>query len=69
MWPWSRSRVEAEKARKQLAEAQRKAKATEERDKVIDKLIGQSMATSARLRREIARNGFSDLMQQAWGGR
>jgi hypothetical protein len=69
MWPWNRQRAEAEKARQEFIEAQRKAKAAEERRKAVDRLIGRSMATSARLRREVERNGFSDLLQQAWGAR
>lgn len=69
MWPWSRQRAEAEKARRQAEDAQSKAQAAEERRQAVDRLIGQSLLASARLRSEIARNGFSELMQQAWGSR
>ncbi len=69
MWPWNRQRAEAEKARREVAEARKRAKAADERRQAVERLIGRSMLTSARLRREIDRNGFSDLMQQAWGSR
>lgn len=57
-WPWSR-RAEVEL---QLAE-------TEKRRRVAEQLAEHSVKVSQALRREIEKNGFTELLQQAMGGR
>lgn len=58
-WPWRRGTHEAEQ---RLADAE---KATSG----IDDLVAYSREVNARLRQEVARNGFGELLQLAMGGR
>lgn len=55
MWPWRRRAAEAERG---LAEA-------EERKRGVDELVQQSRRVNTRLRQEIEKNGFTELMQAA----
>lgn len=55
MWPWQRRAVEAER---QLAEA-------EDRKRGVDELVKQSRHAAVRLRQEIDKNGFTELLQAA----
>ncbi|MCV7255705.1 hypothetical protein H7J86_26420 [Mycobacterium hackensackense] len=55
MWPWRRRVAEAEQ---QLAEAQ-------ERKRGVDELVNQSRRVTNRMRQEIEKNGFTDLLTQA----
>lgn len=57
-WPWAKRAEVLE----QLAE-------TEKRQKVAEQLAEHSIKVSQALRREIAKNGFTELLQQAMGGR
>lgn len=58
-WPWKRR---GEVLRRQVAE-------TEKRQKLAEQLAEHSVRVSAALRREIEKNGFTELLQQAMGGR
>lgn len=66
---WRRHRDEAEKARRELADAEKKARAAEERRKQVDRLVRRAATSSAQLHVEITQNRFSELMQEAWGRR
>lgn len=57
-WPWSKRAEVLE----QLAE-------TEKRQKVAEALAEHSVKVTQALRREIEKNGFTELLQQAMGGR
>ncbi len=55
MWPWRRRAAEAERG---LAEA-------EERKRGVDELVQQSRRVNTRLRQEIEKNGFTELLAAA----
>ncbi len=59
MWPWSR----------RVAEAQRQLAEAEERNRNAERLAQQSRKISAQLRHEVRKNGFTELLQHAMGGR
>lgn len=59
MWPWKRR---AEALRSQLKEA-------DQRRKDAEKLITHSRKVTARLRAEVQKNHFGELLQAAMGGR
>ncbi|QZT61223.1 DUF7620 family protein [Mycolicibacterium austroafricanum] len=69
MWPWSRQHRELEKARQGLEKAATEAVQAEERAKEVEKLARQSRAASARLRNEVALNGWTEKFQIAMGRR
>lgn len=68
-WPWQRQRYEVEQARRQAVDALGQRQETESRHSEVQQLIRESAKTGARLRRELATNGFTELMARAWGGR
>lgn len=57
-WPWRR-----------VAEDERRLAETEERRKAAEQLVQKSRQITAELRREVRRNHFTELLQEAWGGR
>lgn len=61
MWrrPWRRG----------TAEAERRRDVADEATKGIGELVEHSRAIDARLRAEVARNGFGELLQIAMSGR
>lgn len=59
IWPWRGNVVAA-----QLKEAE-----AEQRGVAADRLVEQSQRSAGALRRELAKNGWTDLLQQAMGGR
>lgn len=59
MWPWQRRMAEAQQ---QLAEA-------EERARLSKRLAQKSRTITAELRREVDKNGFTELLQKSMGGR
>lgn len=69
MWPRRRHQLAVEKVQKEIEVATAAKKAAERRRDLARKLAAESGATTARLRREIAKNGWTELLQQAMGGR
>jgi hypothetical protein len=69
MWPWQRHRAELERARNDRAIAAAQADAAEAQRRAAKQLAAQSRNVSARLRFEIDKNGWTELLQHAWGGR
>lgn len=68
MWPWKRQRLEREQV------AQEQARAAQEKDAALqfqaqsEQLAEWSRANSARLRRELSKNGFTELLYGSrWG--
>ena len=59
MWPWG-SRV---------AEEERRLAETEEKQRAAEQLVQKSRQITAELRREVRKNHFTELLQEAWGGR
>ena len=69
MWPWQKHRAEVEQARNDREDAAARAEAAEVQRRAAERLAAQSHTVTARLRREIDKNGFTELLQHAWGGR
>lgn len=67
MWPWARDRRAAEESAKEAAEAQQAKQAAEFRRKTAERQVQRAQAVSAALRFEIDRNGWTELLQKAWG--
>lgn len=75
-WPWQVTRRDVEEANQAAAEAVRRAKAADRQDHAADlrreaseQLRAQSLTVTARLRRETEKNGWTELLQHAMGGR
>lgn len=58
-WPWAT----------RVADAVQQEAQAEDRRRSADQLVEQSRWVSASLRHELAKNGWTDLLQQAMGGR
>lgn len=70
MWrPWVRYRGDVEKAAREREEAEREKHAARERRRKAELQIAVSQSISSALQREIERNGWTELLQKAWGGR
>ncbi|ART69134.1 hypothetical protein BTO20_11575 [Mycobacterium dioxanotrophicus] len=69
MWPWQRHRAERRKARSDREIAAAQANAAEVQREAAKKLAAQSRTVTARLRFEIDKNGWTELLQNAWGAR
>lgn len=69
MWPWSKQHRAIEKAQEHLEQATAEALEAEKRRRDVERLAAQSRQVSARLRREIAINGWTEKFQTAMGRR
>ncbi|BCI54923.1 hypothetical protein NIIDNTM18_42010 [Mycolicibacterium litorale] len=69
MLPWKRQRLAVERVHQEVEQAHAEKTAAKRRREEAQKLASESSAVTARLRREIAKNGFTELLQQAMGGR
>ena len=67
---WRRRRAEEQRAGEKLvADADAEVRAAEARSNAAERLADQSRTVSARLRREIDKNSWTELLLQAMGGR
>ena len=69
MWPWMRYRRAVESAAVEAQTAVLERRAAEQRRDDAQRQAARSKAISADLRREIDRNGWTELLQKAWGAR
>lgn len=69
MWPWQRQRIAVEGVRHEVEEAVAGKLAAHKRREFAHRQAVQAEAMSSKLRREIAKNGFTELLQQAMGRR
>lgn len=69
MWPWQKAAREVADERRRAEHAGHEVHDAEIRHEVAQKLAERSRDISAALRREIDKNGFTELLQQAMGGR
>lgn len=69
MWPWQRQRLAVERVNREVAQAAKEKLEAQRRREAARKEAIRSVAVTARLRREIEKNGFTELLQQAMGGR
>ena len=70
MWrPWNRQHKAIQIAQQGLVRAALEAAEAEERRKETERLARQSLTVTARLRKEIDKNGWTELLQHAMGGR
>jgi hypothetical protein len=70
MWrPWVRYRGDVENAARERQEAEREPEAARERRRAAEIQVAVSQQITDALHREIERNGWTELLQKAWGGR
>ncbi|OBK00052.1 hypothetical protein A5741_25240 [Mycolicibacterium conceptionense] len=69
MWPWQRHRAQVLQARNDRDDAARRANAAEVQRNAAERLAEQSQRVTARLRNEVEKNGWTEMLQHAWGGR
>lgn len=67
-WPWKRYQRAAEAARRGAAVAETERHRAERRQQAAERQAAQARSKSAALRREIEKNGWTELLQHAWGG-
>ena len=67
MWPWKRQRIEREQVAQEQERAAQEKHAALEFQAQSDQLAEWSRANSARLRRELSKNGFTELLRQSMG--
>lgn len=68
-WPWLRQRRERAAVRRDRDVASEEKRAAEVRRNKAEWQAAKAEHVSARLRREIDKNGWTELLQHAWGGR
>lgn len=68
-WPWLKQRRERAAVRRDVTVASEEKHAAELRHSNAQWHAAKAEHVSARLRREIDKNGWTELLQHAWGGR
>ena len=76
MWPWQRHRRAAEAVHRDVREAQQHKQdaeqhkqAAEWHQQAAELQAAHARTVTSQLRREIDKNGWTELLQHAWGGR
>lgn len=69
MWPWERHRLERAEAKAAVEQAARLARETERRCREAEREAVVAAESSAKVRHQIEINGWTELLQTAWGGR
>ncbi|OBC11451.1 hypothetical protein A5784_35235 [Mycobacterium sp. 852013-50091_SCH5140682] len=69
MWPWQRHRENARQARDDRATAAAQANAAEVQRRAAERLAAHSRVVTARLEFEKDKNGWTEMLQNAWGAR
>lgn len=69
MWPWERHRRERAQAKAAAEQAAELAVEAEQRRQATERQAVASAARSARLRHQVEINGWTELLQTAWGRR
>ncbi len=65
-WPWER---EINNARMEVEEAREAKVAAAEQLQDVESTIQESLETVGKLRYHLEKNGWTELLEQAWGGR
>lgn len=65
--PWNKYKTQIAAAKTRIAERDREAKEAEQRHSAARMQAAASQYTTAALRRELAINGWTELLQKAWG--
>lgn len=68
-WPWERHKRDQLDARHRADAAEKRALAAARRRALAEKQAAQSRQVTARLRQQIELNGWTELLQAAWGKR
>lgn len=76
MWPWVRARrditdalARAAEAERRAAEAAQKADDADAGHLAAQRLVEQARQSTASLRTQLEKNGFTEMLQSAWGRR
>lgn len=74
--PWHRARrditdalARADEAERRAAEAERKNVAADAQHQAAQQLVEKARQSTASLRTQLERNGFTEMLQSAWGRR
>ena len=68
-WPWQRHRRDQLDAQHRVDAAERRALAASRRKALAKKQAAQSRQVTTNLRKQIEKNGWTELLENAWGGR
>ena len=68
-WPWTRNRDDVVEANRRANLAAKQAELAVARREAAEALAARTQAVSSALRREVDRNGWTELLQAAWGGK
>jgi hypothetical protein len=69
MWPWQRHRQEVEAASEEAASAERMNEVAEMRLGAVRRQAERSHESTKQLQVQLNKNGWTDLLQTAWGRR
>jgi hypothetical protein len=69
IWPWQRHRQEVEAASIEVASAERKNEVAEMRLQAVNRQAAQSRETTKVLQHQLDLNGWTEMLQEAWGRR
>lgn len=68
-WPWNKTRADIVEAQRRAQIAERQAELAIARRRAAETQAARAQTVSAALRKEVDRNGWTDLLQAAWGGK
>lgn len=68
-WPWIKNRADVAEANRRARVAARQAELSASRRRAAELQAARAQTVSAALRREVDRNGWTELLQDAWGGK
>lgn len=68
-WPSRNRRADVKDANRRANVAAKQAEQAVKRRQAVESQAARAKAVSANLRRELDRNGWTDLLQDAWGGK
>ena len=69
MWAWKRHSRAIKESRAAADAANQTQAAAEAHRKDVQEFVSKSMNITDGLRRELAKNGWTELLQHAWGAR
>lgn len=69
MWPWRQHKRAVAQVHEEVADAVAERLAAQQRQEAARRQKERSQEVSARLRQQISLNGFTELLQEAWGRR
>lgn len=69
IWPWQKHRRDEVDARRRADDAEKRALAATRRRELAERQALVAQQVTKNLREQIEKNGWTELLQAAWGGR